>query len=480
MKSDEHGLFPWLVEDVYQTRASIRYEITLEEIRLHQFTVLNSRETVHNKHAIDCCMIIIRLYGTLLLISSSDVPCIESEPTMENECATCYCKIQELKPQMYSAISLKQKILVMHDLIFYYKNLESLLSRAPEAHCHTLGISDALNGLIQAFSPENWLTAVVDFAREVGDNTSLHYAQLVRLNDNELLSIYGLFIRVDYVALINCLFFYKLNPERLYRQSTHPEKLISAKVRLGMLHAFIEFVHQSVIQILCHRGIHAEKDYLFHGDEIPQGIGVEEEHKFKELIVLAIKKWRLTQLLYPDEIKTFGKINEIFRAYKFWFNPDRLIDAVMFLRAELAVSNLYNTEDSLYFTSRIRLLYKQVSTNQCIDLYGYFSNKDSCYLMRTLLAGFKGTEIDAGPLLSDCDKMAIQQVYISLDCMMNSLRDELQHRHISTAPYSRGNHGKVAPGRRNLQALRRILELYHDDNKGRNLVLEQLFNEIER
>lgn len=478
MKSDERGLFPWLVEDVYHTRASIRYEITLEETRLHQFTV-NSRETVPDKHAIDCCMIIIRLYGTLLLIYSSEVLCIENEPSMENECATCYCKIQELKLQIYSAISLKQKILVLHDLIFYYKNLEYLLSRAPETYCHTLGISNALNQLIQACSPENWLAAVVDFARDVGDNTSLHYAQLIRLNDNELLSIYGLFIREEYVALINCLFFYKLNPERLYKQLMHPEKLISAKARLGMLYAFIEFVHQSVIQILCQRGIHAEKDYLFHGDEIPQGIGVEEEQKCKELIVLAIKKWRLTHLFYPDEIKTFGKIDEIFRAYKFWFNPDRLIDAVMSLRAELAVSNLYNTEDTLYFTSRIRILYKQVSTNQCIDLYGYFSNKDSCYLMRTLLAAFKGSEIDAGPLLSDGDKMAIEQVYISLDCMMNSLRDELQHRHISTAPYLRSHHGKVAPGRRNLQALRRILELYQDDKKGRNLVLEQLFKELD-
>lgn len=479
MKSDERGMFPWLIEDVYHTRASIRYEIILEETRLHQFMAFNLREIVHNKHAIDCCMIIIRLYSTLLLISSSEVLCIESEPSMENEHVTCYCKIQELKSQMYSATSLKQKVLVMHDLIFYYKNLKSLLSQAPETHCHTLGISNALNGLIQAVSPESWLAAVVDFAREVGDNTSLHYEQLIRLNDNELLSIYGLFIREEYVALINCLFFYKLNPERLYRQLMHPEMLISTKARLGMLHAFIEFVHQSVIQILCQRGIHAEKDYLFHGNEIPQGIDVEEEHKFKELIVLAIKKWRLTQLFYSDEIKTFGKIDEIFRAYKFWFNPDRLIDAVMSLRAELAVSNLYNTEDTLYFTSQIRLLYKQVSTNQCIDLYGYFSNKDSCYLMRTLMAGFKGSEIDAGPLLSESDKMAIEQVYISLDCMMNSLRDELQHRHISTAPYLRSNHGKVAPGRRNLQALRRILELYHDDKKGRNVALEQLFNELQ-
>lgn len=483
MKDDERKLFPWLVEDADQARATIKYEIKLAETRLQQLAIVDSGDTGDNKYATDCCINIIQLYGQLLLACSIDEPCIGNERISENDFSSCYYKIHELKLQLASVISLNHRVLAVQGLIFYYENLESLfLGNKPlKARHQTPGISRALHELMHASSPEIWLETVVDFAKDVGDNTSLHHAQLVRLNDNELLSIYAFFIQPDYVALINSLFVYKLNPERLYRQLTHPEKLISVKARLDMLHTFIEFIHQSVIQILCQRGIHAEKDYLFHGDEIPQGIGIEEEQEFQELIAVAVKKWRLTQLLYADENRTSGRIDEIFRAYKFWFNPDLLIDAVMSLKTELVDNNLCNDDDILQFSSQLRLLYQQISTNQCIDLYGYFANKDSCYLMRTLSASFEGGGIDAMPLLTGCDKLAIRQVYTGLDCVMNALRAELQHRHISTAPYARSNHSKaVIPGRRNLQAVKRILELYHNNTKESNLVLEQLFIEMER
>ena len=483
MNQDECRIFPSLVEDIYQIRATIRYDIKLAETRLHQRLVLDPGGAANNQQATDCCVIILQLYVKLLAAFSGVSTGVAREWVMENDRAVCYCKIQELKSRLCSAISLQQKVLAVHELIFYYENLVSLLSATqyPEEICPASKVSKALHELLHAQSPENWLAAVVDFAKDTGHNTERHHAQLLQLSDKELLSLYDAFVQEDYVALINCLFFYKLYPERLYSQFIHPEKLLSVKIRLGMLHAFIEFVHHSAILILGQRGIHAEKDYLFHGDEIPQGIGVEEEHKFQEMIAMAVKNWRLTQLFYPDEVKASDKINEIARAYKFWFNPDRLIDAVMSFRTELTGSNAYNAEDDSYFASQMHLLYQPVSTSQCIDLYGYFSNKDSCYLMRTLEASFEGEEIAALPVLTVSEKMAIRQVYMNLDCVMNALRDELQHRHISTAPYPRSHHSKeVLPGRRNLQAVRRILDIYLDKQIERNLVLEKLFSEIEK
>lgn len=483
MKQDERRIFPYLVEDIYRTRASIIYDIKLAETWLHHRMDLEPGDMVNNKQATDYCASIVQLYGKLLKACSALASGTTLQYIPETERSVCYGKIQELKSRLHSAVPLQQKAFVLHELIFYYENLVSLLgaTRWPETRCYTTAVSKALHELIEAQSPENWLLSVVDFAKDAGHNTTVHYEQLAQLSDKALLSIYGNFVQEEYVALINCLFFYKLNPERLYTQFIHPEKLLSVKIRLGMLHAFIEFIHQSAIQILGQRGIHAEKDYLFHGDEIPQGIGVEEEHKFQEMIAMGIKNWRLTQLFYPDEIKTSDKLNEIIRAYKFWFNPDRLIDAVMALRAELTGSNGYKAEDDAYFSSQMRLFYQPVSTNQCIDLYGYFSNKDSCYLMRTLQASFEGEEIEALPLLNGYERDAVRQVYMTLDSVMTALRDELQHRHISTAPYSRNHQSKtVLPGRRNMQAVRRILDIYPDKQKERNLVLEQLFSQLER
>jgi hypothetical protein len=484
MKNDKHALFPWLMDERYQLKAFINYEIKLAEASLYQLMVRELYCSSKTREAVACCTELSKQYIKLLshiskgLSSTSDL----KQSTGENEPFCCYLKIQEIKQQLSSTSSEVDEMNVIQELIFYYKKLELLLlEQWPDIIAKRVLEKDSgLIDLIKAETMQEWLSAVVKFAHNIGENTALHRAQLAQLDDNDLLSIYELFIRAEYVALINSLFFYKIHPHQLYSQSIHPEKLISVRIRLELLYSFIEFIQETVLLTLRQRGFDAEYDYLFHGDELPEGISVEVEHDCQVLITTTIKNWRLTHMRYPDATLTRGKLDDLFRAYKFWFNPNRLIDTVMSLRIHL-VGRVLDDDSNKFFSVQMIQLYQQLTTVQCIDLYGYFANKDSCYLMRTLWAVSNGHENMKLPLLMNNEKNTVRQVYLNLDCVMSSLRDELKNRQISTAPYERDNANKlINPGRRILQALRRVTELYCENNRGRNQLLERLFGEIER
>ncbi|MDP1603728.1 MAG: hypothetical protein Q8M03_10735 [Legionella sp.] len=484
MKNDKHALFPWLVDEIYQVKAYIKYEIKLAEASLHQLMGRELHCGSKTEQAVDYCTELRTQYKNLLNHMSLDQFSFNSDTsqlTRVHDLPLCYEKIQEIKQQLLLTSTLADEINAIEALIFYYKNLESLLTaQLPQIITkREQERGRALVSLVEAATLQEWLAALVKFAHDIGENTALHRIQIAQLEDNALLSIYKLFIKADYVALINALFFYKIHPHQLYSQSIHPEKQISVRIRLELLYSFIELIQETVLQTLRHRGFTAECDYLFHGDELPEGISVEIAQGCQELITTTIKTWRLTHMRYPDVTLTRGKLDDLFRAYKFWFNPNRLIDTVMFLRIHL-VGTVEDEEGYKIFSAQMVLLYQQLTTVQCIDLYGYFSNKDSCYLMRTLTAVFNGYENPKLPLLMNNEKNTVRDVYLNLECVMNSLRDELKNRQISTAPYSRDNYNKlVNPGRRNLKALERIIELYCENKRGRNQLLDRLFAEIE-
>lgn len=279
------------------------------------------------------------------------------------------------------------------------------------------------------------------------------------------------------IFLINSIFFYKLNPQQLFKQSAHPEKLVSVKARLSMLHHFIEMIHQTVMRNIKQRGISDVHDYLFHGDELPQGIAIDAENRMSDLVINALKEWRLHKLVHPDDLLNKNKLYDLFRAYKFWFNPNRLIDALMTLQRQLSGNEF--SDNYKKFSEQVLIFYHQLTTTECLELYGCFANKDTTYLMRTLSAAMQGQVIPSLPILTQGEQEVITKVYRILDCAMEAIRDELIKRHITTATYVRNLSAKqIKPGRRNLNAVTRILELYCDERVERNFLIEQLFNEI--
>lgn len=226
------------------------------------------------------------------------------------------------------------------------------------------------------------------------------------------------------------------------------------------------------------RGYNPIQDYLFHGDELPPGICVEINEMTRDIIKTAIEQCEIPNFLSTNDLIHEG-LNDLFRAYKYWFNPNRLIDASMYLRSQLASSVSESADKE--FARQMAILYQQLSTEQCIDLYGYFSNKDTRYLMRTLQAGAKGLMIHDMEPLSDAGRNAVICVCKTLEDVMDALLIELQNRHISLAAYPDSSQDTIAkPGSRNLQALRRIVALYSSPVREKNSRLEELFKSLEQ
>lgn len=348
------------------------------------------------------------------------------------------------------------------------KNVHGLFSCKNTLHL-PLSPFDHLTEIAHANSLEIWLTNIIKFIQDSDENNLTIKNKITILNTETLIKIYNLFTNPDYVSLINSLFFYKLHPQHLFQYAVHPEKLISIKTRLTMLYFLIEIVHKTVLETLNHRGFSADKDYLFHGNEMPQGISIKSFQPFQELILIVMKEWRLITTGLNNETTMQNKFTDLFHAYKFWFNPNCLIDAVMILESK-------TEEKNQFFTDQMLILYQTLSTTKCLDLYGCFSNKDSIYLMRLLRAAYMGKEISQFAPFLEHEKQAIKKVYLILNCVMNTLRIELKQRQVSTRPYQYRNLIKpVQPGRRNRQALIRIIELYCFVNRPKNLRLEQLF-----
>lgn len=360
---------------------------------------------------------------------------------------------------------------------FHYSCLfDDVNRRKTEAN---LRIQQWQAAMLAAQSPLQWFKVLTDYVNEVGEQMGQFTQQLSMLTNECILALHRQLLQKNNMALINTVFYYKTYPEQLYDEPLHPQKIISIKNRLAMLYQFIEYYQKNLFNLLSQRGMPATQDQLFHGEELPAGIFIEADEAYRLLIGEAVKEWRLVQFVVPDEASHTGRLLDVFRAYKFWFNPIRLIDAAMALKNSYLIASTSKQDDMMAFQRQLQIIYQQLSTTACLDLYGYFANKDSSYLMRSLNAVVNDQVVDGFPLLNHAEKQAVHRVHQSLECLMETLREELDSRMIATAPYDRHDAMVMKPGRRNLQALYHIVALYQDQPIEENPLLQRLFEQLE-
>jgi hypothetical protein len=285
--------------------------------------------------------------------------------------------------------------------------------------------------------------------------------------------------QTNHLDMNHAIFFYKLHPERLFKDKLHPEKLISVKTRLMQLYNLIETFHMGLATTLVQKGYAEPQDFLFHGDVLPKGIDIKVDLACRKSIVSAIKLWALP-IVGIDDQSCIHQLQEIFRAYKYWFNPSRLIDVIMNLQEKPMKQNPGMLPSDALGKHMLNV-FKSLSTSECLDLYGYFSNKDTNYLMKTLLLAQREQEISWLPKLDSSKKRALRRVYEALSCVMNVLCILLNERNIETQPYEHylEDDKQLTPGRRNRQAVIRVIELYQHDDSQYNDKIDDLFKKLE-
>lgn len=284
---------------------------------------------------------------------------------------------------------------------------------------------------------------------------------------------------LNFAAFVNSISFYKKNPWKLFTAITPPEKLISVQMRLCLLHDSIQYLQSHLYDLakkncLC-RGV----DYFIGDDELPQGIQFKENEHFRTILIAAIKKLKVNSYSSP-KTSEIDYLYRLFAAYKFSFKPCSFIDAAMVLQQNLLPGNSnWNPFSLRSLQEKILTLFAQLPTKDCLNLYGFFSNEDTHRLINIFFTLAQGRTVNGFPTMNTEEKDAIKYVFHILSCIMESLRIDLEQRHLLGEPY---RYHVLSPdieiGVDYREAVNRAMTLYQftpqPDNKNLDLIFQSL------
>jgi len=219
------------------------------------------------------------------------------------------------------------------------------------------------------------------------------------------------------------------------------------------------------------------KDFLCHGNQLPKGITLRSKEAYRQLIIEGLKKLN-RKVTITEQAPTAEIIDTIFRAYQFWFNPRRLLDAVFMLCKQINLSFEQPNESALF--NHMVNSFKTLETEACIYLYGYFGNNDTKYLLRILHYIKLGGNLAKLPVITDKQRQLIDFLYHALTQVIDALSEALNHKQIPCDPISVSQSSKPpSPSKRNLQAILHVIATY-TDTKFSPSSLESLFAELEK
>lgn len=281
-------------------------------------------------------------------------------------------------------------------------------------------------------------------------------------------------------AIVNSVFYFKLYPAELLNPGYSAPQLLMTKKLLEDLHDNAKRLFRAVKHSAAERCQLRIFDYIFQGLELPEGMRfvarADHAHSIKKVLSdYPIKVPADTAVIVQNPM------HALLRAYKFWFNPNRLIDAMMGMwNSSTAPANERKTPLRL-FSCSLQRYYQALSTSECIDLFGYFSNKSSQYFYRCLQAAIDNSAPEALPPCSAQDKKIIRLIATLFLTLVQQLQKELQARNISTDALviNSARKPRFLPGKRNRRAIEHIIARYSTIEHRPNQTLEALFNTIE-
>ena len=471
------------VTDEYRDKAEIKYQIKQLESRLNKYLDVHSELDFFPAEVNALSDALANKYLEYLKLIALDYKhdCFElAVPGTTLNWQKQYRLISHLKEQLSKTAQIEAECKLISEIASLYHHFKELI-KTPYLPSNVMSKHlEDLNKLFNENDLQSWLYTLVEFWNE-HDVQNLELSSLFHeWNRQQKQSALDFFSKPELVNLVNAMFFYKLYPDKLFNELIHPEKLVSIRMRMGILHQFIEQLETQLYSTAVQYGLKPNVDYLFHGEELPDGIMIEVDEEFREMIQLVIKELKVKHTHESEEQVTIERLHDLGLAYKFWFNPNRLIDAVMVLQQRLVKDDMVEENKLFAFYQEMVVLYRQLTTTECLDLYGYFANNDSRYLLYTLFSIDNDYPLDWLHELNHNEKNAITRVFEALQCVMEALREELKIRHATTAPYIYDLAKEhIQPGRRNRDAVFRIISIYGGETFTHNETVEQLFNLIE-
>ncbi len=322
-----------------------------------------------------------------------------------------------------------------------------------------------------------WFLSFIDLIRHQQENPSWANDFLQQLSTHAFQELYQMLTHSDTAHLMFHIYYYKLHPDQLSQMSKHPNLLVSIDQRLTFLYQRIEQFIETFIVFSKNIYQLSPQNFLCHGNQLPAGITLRSKDTYKQLIILGLKKLN-SKATITVQTPTAELIDAFFRTYQFWFNPTRLLDAIFMLckRLELTVSQ--PLDDTLF--QHMVSNFQNLETDACINLYGYFSNNDTRYLLRVLHFISHGGVLTQLPPLSQNQQQLISFLYQAYIQIIDALSETLNERHLPCNIIRTVETSKPpSPSKRNLQAILHVVLTYCETSEN-NTNLDRLFEELEK
>lgn len=351
-------------------------------------------------------------------------------------------------------------------------------------------VKDKVDGLfLQLFNEKRldaWLKGMINLFNQnlYGPNTPNPFTQWSK---EQLSKGLNFFAAPQSTHLINTIFFYKFFPEQMYEESVHPEKLISLAARLQFLHQMILKLRAQLACIVLAHNLSLPTDQLILHKNLPKGIKINFNKDYINYILAAIKELKSIDLGESSYIST---VDDLLQAYQYRFNPARLIDASMCIKQNRAFTQ--EEKFGMFDKAAFFELFQHLTTSQCLDLYGYFANKDTSLLLTSMrsviLAPHRYSWL---PSLNPHQLNTLIEVIDTLKSIMKGVRIELQRRNIQSTPYKSevdaglptDSSSSIQPlkkiNKKNSEAIIRIIQLYHLTCASKSESLHQQLKNLE-
>lgn len=474
-------LFNCIVADTDRAKAQIKYEIKNLESSLHQHINASNELAYYSSEVIDLCDTLANKFLDYLRLLDDNIEVHFPAPKVSSAEAHWpehFNLLQKLKQKLSKTIDLEEEKEFLIKIATLYQQVKFIASADA-----TSKIGEPLADLKYLFHERKlnlWLEELVHFWNQhdaKGFELVLVFADW-SIKEQKL--ALDFFADPEFIDLVHAIFFYKLYPDKLFYDLLHPEKLVSVRMRLAVLHHYIELIQDKLHKTALQNGLMPVTDYLLHKDELPHGIMIEVNEEFREMIQAAVKKLNVTFTPEHEKQATLERLSDLVRAYQFWFNPNRLIDAVMVLQQRLVPETIAKECKIVAFQKKMVQLYHQLTTTECLDLYGYFANNDTQDLVNALFIVTQGVPLDWLLSVTDHEKNSLTDVFLSLQTAMEALRIELKNRHVAAAPYMYDLARQFLPvSQRNRDVVFRIMALYGQENLAIGNPVEKLFRFVE-
>ena len=389
-------------------------------------------------------------------------------------------QLKTISAQLHSTYSTVEPTILVIQLYDCLNNLKHTIAQQPLKNAMT---ADAVsNTLFTERLPDvsAWIAWLGDLICNYRCITNWEKKFCQELSNAELKELARTFNCKKRAAVINSIFYFKLHPEELLKQGYSADQLLHTKKQLEDLHDNVKRLFCALKHSCWERCQLRIPEYIFQGSELPEGMHFVGRSDHARSLARLLHQYPL-ELPQNAEIILQNPIHNILRAFKFWFNPSRLVDAIIGIWNTNEVQSMENGKKLQKFSSIMQHYYQGISTSECINIFGYLSNKSSQYFIRSLHAAANNSAPGILPTCSSQDKKTIQLVASLFMALLRLIQEELHARNITTktVDLTKKNKYTFQPGKRNVQAITHILLHYSTIEHPCNKTLESLFDTIE-